>query len=75
VATIDEIGEVGRSPGSDARRDHEHSLERNALGFWDAIVMAVAGSAPAYSIAATTAAIIAAVGFAAPAALLCAASR
>ncbi|HWD64824.1 MAG TPA: APC family permease [Solirubrobacteraceae bacterium] len=48
----------------------EHALDRNSLGFLDAIVMAVAGSAPAYSIAATTAAIVAAVGFAAPAALL-----
>jgi amino acid transporter len=48
----------------------EPGLERNTLGFLDAIVMAVAGSAPAYSIAATTAAIVAAVGFAAPAALL-----
>lgn len=53
-----------------ARESHEHSLERGALGFLDAIVMSVAGSAPAYSIAATTAVIIAAVGFASPAALL-----
>ncbi len=70
MATIGEVGGDGQSSESDARREHEHSLERNALGFWDAIVMAVAGSAPAYSIAATTAAIVAAVGFAAPAALL-----
>ncbi|HET9718441.1 MAG TPA: APC family permease [Solirubrobacteraceae bacterium] len=53
-----------------AEQAHEHGLERNSLGFLDAIVMAVAGSAPAYSIAATTAAIVAAVGFAAPASLL-----
>jgi amino acid transporter len=70
VATIDDVGGPGRSAESDARRDHKHSLERNALGFWDAIVMAVAGSAPAYSIAATTALIVSAVGFGAPAALL-----
>ncbi len=61
------VSDVGPKRQRDA---HEHSLERNALGFWDAIVMAVAGSAPAYSIAATTAAIVAAVGFAAPASLL-----
>jgi amino acid transporter len=70
VATVDEVGGAGHGSVSEARSKHEHSLERNALGFWDAIVMAVAGSAPAYSIAATTAAIVAAVGFAAPAALL-----
>jgi amino acid transporter len=51
-------------------QEQEHALETNSLGFLDAIVMAVAGSAPAYSIAATTAAIVAAVGFAAPASLL-----
>ena len=62
------VSDVG--PAKRQRDAHEHSLERNALGFWDAIVMAVAGSAPAYSIAATTAAIVAAVGFAAPASLL-----
>jgi amino acid transporter len=56
--------------GHEQPQEHEHSLETNSLGFLDAIVMAVAGSAPAYSIAATTAAIVAAVGFAAPAALL-----
>jgi amino acid transporter len=51
-------------------QERQHALEKNSLGFLDAVVMAVAGSAPAYSIAATTAAIVAAVGFAAPAALL-----
>lgn len=55
---------------SQAEPEHRHGLQRNSLGFLDAVVMAVAGSAPAYSIAATTAAIVAAVGFAAPAALL-----
>jgi hypothetical protein len=37
---------------------------------FDAVVIAVAGSAPAYSIAASTAALVAAVGFAGPASLL-----
>ncbi|RVU22633.1 APC family permease [Streptomyces antnestii] len=45
-------------------------LQANALGTSDSIVMAVAGSAPAYSIAATTAVLIGTVGLAAPAALL-----
>ena len=56
--------------GTDPSPQHEHTLEEGSLGFLDSIVMAVAGSAPAYSIAATTAALVAAVGFAAPAALL-----
>jgi amino acid transporter len=55
-------------PSMEAERPH--GLQRNALGFLDSVVMAVAGSAPAYSIAATTAAIVAAVGLASPAALL-----
>lgn len=46
------------------------SLRRGALGGTDALVMAVAGSAPAYSIAASTAVLISAVGLASPAALL-----
>ncbi|HET9074856.1 MAG TPA: APC family permease [Solirubrobacteraceae bacterium] len=46
------------------------TLEKGSLKFLDSVVMAVAGSAPAYSIAATTAVIVAAVGFGSPAALL-----
>lgn len=45
-------------------------LQPNALGTFDTIVMAVAGSAPAYSLAATTAVLFGAVGLAGPAALL-----
>jgi amino acid transporter len=45
-------------------------LRADALGLFDAVVMAVAGSAPAYSIAASTAALVAAAGFAGPASLL-----
>ncbi|MEU6483461.1 APC family permease [Streptomyces sp. NPDC046887] len=45
-------------------------LQPNALGTFDTVVMAVAGSAPAYSLAATTAVLVGAVGVAAPAALL-----
>ena len=49
---------------------HEHALHANVLTSLDAIVMAVAGSAPAYSLAATTAALVAAAGLGSPAALL-----
>ncbi|MCX4854667.1 APC family permease [Streptomyces canus] len=45
-------------------------LQANALGTFDTVVMAVAGSAPAYSIAATTAVLVGSVGLASPAALL-----
>ncbi|MEV7144883.1 APC family permease [Streptomyces sp. NPDC093084] len=45
-------------------------LQANAIGTFDTVVMAVAGSAPAYSLAATTAVLVGAVGLASPAALL-----
>ena len=48
----------------------DQGLRRGALGGSDSIVMAVAGSAPAYSIAATTAALIGVAGLVSPAALL-----
>jgi amino acid transporter len=48
----------------------EPGLRQGALSGFDSVIMAVAGSAPAYSIAATTAVIIGAVGLASPAALL-----
>lgn len=53
-----------------AKAELSHSLRANVLGRADAAVMAVAGSAPAYTIAATTATLVAAVGFGSPAALL-----
>ncbi|TQK52981.1 amino acid transporter [Streptomyces sp. SLBN-118] len=52
------------------RTDSGRGLQPNVLGTFDTIVMAVAGSAPAYSIAATTAVLVASVGLAGPAALL-----
>ena len=48
----------------------EAGLRGNVLGLFDSIVMAVAGSAPAYTIAGSTAALLLAVAFAGPAALL-----
>ena len=49
---------------------HEHKLAENVLGLFESAVMGVAGSAPAYSIAASTALLVGAVGLAGPAALL-----
>jgi amino acid transporter len=48
----------------------ETGLRANVLGLFDSVVMAVAGSAPAYTIAGSTAALIGVVGLAGPAALL-----
>jgi amino acid transporter len=45
------------------------SLKKGALGFLDTLIMAIAGSAPAYSITVSTAALIVAAGTAGPAAL------
>ncbi|HEX4703876.1 MAG TPA: APC family permease [Pseudonocardiaceae bacterium] len=51
-------------------QDDQHSLRANVLGVADTAMMAVAGSAPAYSIAATTATLVVVAGLAGPAALL-----
>ena len=45
-------------------------LKQNALSIVDTVTLAVAGTAPSYSLNATTAALVAAVGLAAPGALL-----
>lgn len=52
------------------RNSSGRGLQPNVLGTLDTIVMAIAGSAPAYSIAATTAVLAATVGLAGPASLL-----
>jgi amino acid transporter len=46
------------------------ALRAAALGFGESVIMGVAGSGPAYSVAATTAVLIGAVGVLAPASLL-----
>lgn len=50
--------------------ESQHQLQPDGVTAAGSIVMAVAGSAPAYSIAATTATLVAAAGIASPAALL-----
>ena len=47
-----------------------HSLKAGVLGLFDSVIMGVAGVAPAYSIAGTTAVLFGAVAFGGPAALL-----
>ena len=48
----------------------EHALRSGVLGLFDSSIMAIAGSAPGYSIAATTVALFGAVAYGGPAALL-----
>ena len=48
----------------------EHSLKPGVLGLFDSAIMGIAGSAPAYSISATTLFLFANVGFGGPASLL-----
>ncbi|MHB1621263.1 MAG: hypothetical protein ACYCTY_15020, partial [Sulfuricella sp.] len=50
--------------------DKTTQLKADALGVSESVVMGVAGTAPAFSIAATTATLIGAVGALAPASLL-----
>ncbi len=51
-------------------KDGEHSLRSGVLGLFDSVIMAVAGVAPAYSIAASTAVLFGAVLLSGPASLL-----
>ena len=48
----------------------DHSLKSGVLGLFDSAIMGIAGSAPAYSISATTVALFLAVGYGGPASLL-----
>jgi len=50
--------------------DNQNSLKSGVLGLFDSAIMGIAGSAPAYSIAATTTALFGAVLYGGPAALL-----
>jgi len=62
--------DVSAGDAGGGHEDGHHGLRANALGLFESAVMGVAGVAPAYSIAATTAVLIAAVGLSGPASLL-----
>ncbi|MGH7709557.1 MAG: APC family permease [Vulcanimicrobiaceae bacterium] len=51
-------------------RPAQHELRKNALGVIDAVMIGVSGTAPAYSIASSIAALVAVVGIASPGAIL-----
>ncbi len=59
-----------QSPAQPDNAHSENTLRAGVLGAADTAMMAVAGSAPAYSIAASTATLVAVAGLASPAALL-----
>ena len=50
--------------------EKQNKLAADSLGVWESIVMGTAGAAPAFSISATTVALVAAVGTLAPASIL-----
>jgi amino acid transporter len=60
----------GRVDGADAPQVSEHGLKQNAIGFTDALVIGIASTAPAYSLAAVIGLVVVAVGVQAPAVLL-----
>jgi amino acid transporter len=55
---------------SGAGSDRNPELRADALGFAESVIMGIAGSGPAYSVAASTATLVGAVGVLAPASLL-----
>ena len=63
---------AGRAPEVQAPevQTSEHGLKAGAISFWEGLVIALASTAPAYSLAAVVGSIVVAVGFYAPASLL-----
>ncbi len=59
---------MGTEPG--VKTTSEHGLKANAIGFVDALVIGLASTAPAYSLAAVIGLVVVAVGVQAPAVLL-----
>jgi hypothetical protein len=55
--------------GSDTATS-EHGLKSNAIGFLDGLIIGIASTAPAYSLAAVLAIVVVGVGVQAPAVLL-----
>jgi len=56
--------------GGEEVRTSEHGLKADAISFWEGLVVALASTAPAYSLAAVIGSLAVIVGFYAPAALL-----
>jgi hypothetical protein len=60
--------EAAAAPASEGRS--EHGLKKDAIGFIDGLIIGIASTAPAYSLAAVLAIVVVAVGVQAPAVLL-----
>jgi amino acid transporter len=61
---------LAANEGGAAVQTSEHGLKKDAISFWDGLVVALASTAPAYSLAAVIGSMAVIVGFFAPAALL-----
>ena len=61
---------MAATQGGEAVQTSEHGLKANAISFWDGLVVALASTAPAYSLAAVIGSMAVITGFFAPAALL-----
>jgi amino acid transporter len=67
-----ESASIAQPPVGGVRETSGHGLERNAIGFGQGLVIALASTAPAYSIAAVIGVLVLQVGVQAPATLLAA---
>ena len=61
---------AGESRGTGPPEITEHGLTSNAIGFRDALIIGIASTAPAYSLAAVIGLVVVTVGVQAPAVLL-----
>jgi amino acid transporter len=68
-AAVPAPGETG-APATSGPSSGDKGLKKNAIGFSDGLTIALASTAPAYSLAAVIGSIVVIVGFQAPAALL-----
>ena len=59
-----------RHHGHVARRPGDKGLKQDAIGFWDALIVGIASTAPAYSLAAVIGIVVVGVGLQAPGVLL-----
>jgi len=65
-----EVESAGESRRAKSPEITEHGLKSNAIGFRDALIIGIASTAPAYSLAAVIGLVVVTVGVQAPAVLL-----
>jgi amino acid transporter len=64
------VEDAGENRGVGSSEVSEHGLKKNAIGFRDALIIGIASTAPAYSLAAVIGLVVVVVGVQAPAVLL-----